>query len=1020
MRPIKLVMNAFGPYKDRVELDFRLFNAQTLFLVSGPTGAGKTTIFDAIAYALYDNASGDSRDKDAFKSQFSTDQELCYVELTFELVGKEYFIRRSPAQSGPAKAKGKTKKYMSEVEFRHPNGITTKIKEANDEIKALLSLEYEQFRQIVMLPQGEFKRMLESDSGEKEKIFRNIFQTSPFELFQTRLKKKKKVLDDKHKETMHALTQVMTGIQSNGDESLELAIKEERMADVVSELEKEVQKQVESLTAIKKRQVQTEKVLEEVKAIQQWIAKEEALVSKEKELAAREGAISVKETHVSLHKKAQQLKTLHDTIEANVSEKKRLIKSLQNTIDEEKENAEYLAKEENTFAALQEAFQTVDQKRELLQALKEEENRFEEIEKNQGKQQEISEEKQRLEKKRKELGERLKEIETEKQEVAEQKEETEKQKELWNQLKTEIMKAENEQEKLELKQKEFQDAEKKKRVVEMRQNEWKLAQEAYGEANEQFDRHYHEYNRNLAGILAKELEGEEPCPVCGSTDHPQVAVVTPETITKEELKVYEETRNRERQQLDQLTATISTLKEELDEKIRELNCSLVTLTEAREEQEGDLQRKKRECTTLSEQASQIEQELSQKETLEKQFDQLNAEERKKEKESENASATLIGMQNHLNELQEKIEELSNRQMHEEVTEVREKRTKLEIEIARIQKEYDEKQVRIQALQRQQSSIEATKKQLQDSLQNQKEKAEKAEAEFAEKEAELALGEPFETFLLGEETADEWEKEASRFRQEAYAHAHQKEAHSKEKPVKGSLESADIYAAREAVMKTRKTELEAERDFYVAATDANQKALRELKTWLKKEAATQKAFRIYGNLSELANGSKETDYVSFERYVLGIYFEEILQAANHRFQKMTNKRYQLRKKQTKAKGAGPQGLEVNVFDQYTGQERSVNTLSGGETFKAALALALGLSEVIQNQNGGVTVNTLFIDEGFGTLDSDSLDNAIQTLMELNDRGRLVGLISHVEELKTRIPAHIEVEKTTKGSTAAIRV
>ena len=170
---------------------------------------------------------------------------------------------------------------------------------------------------------------------------------------------------------------------------------------------------------------------------------------------------------------------------------------------------------------------------------------------------------------------------------------------------------------------------------------------------------------------------------------------------------------------------------------------------------------------------------------------------------------------------------------------------------------------------------------------------------------------------------------------------------------------------------------------------------------------------------MANGSKETDYISFERYVLGIYFEEILMAANQRFSQMTNHRYELQRQLEKGKGSGKQGLDMEVFDHYTGKTRSVHTLSGGETFKASLALALGLSDVIQNQNGGVSVDTLFVDEGFGTLDSDSLDMAVQTLLDLHQKGRLVGIISHVDELKTRIPAHIIVEKTATGSTAYIQ-
>ncbi|MDN6730769.1 MAG: SMC family ATPase, partial [Atopostipes suicloacalis] len=191
--------------------------------------------------------------------------------------------------------------------------------------------------------------------------------------------------------------------------------------------------------------------------------------------------------------------------------------------------------------------------------------------------------------------------------------------------------------------------------------------------------------------------------------------------------------------------------------------------------------------------------------------------------------------------------------------------------------------------------------------------------------------------------------------------------------------------------------------------------------LKESKGIHSPFETYSDLAEVANGtSKRTNYVSFERYLLSIYFSEILQAANERFITMTNNRYKLVRREEKTKGQSAEGLEIDIFDRYSGKERSVKSLSGGETFKASLALALGLSDVIQSQQGGVEINTLFIDEGFGTLDIDSLEIAIETLMELQSSGRLIGIISHVEELKNRIPARILVENIKEGSQARIEI
>ena len=216
------------------------------------------------------------------------------------------------------------------------------------------------------------------------------------------------------------------------------------------------------------------------------------------------------------------------------------------------------------------------------------------------------------------------------------------------------------------------------------------------------------------------------------------------------------------------------------------------------------------------------------------------------------------------------------------------------------------------------------------------------------------------------------------------------------------------------------ESEEQKDQLAGDIQMLRKAAQEIAAIYKKQQQIIADYQKYRTLSDIANGTKETDYISFERYVLAIYYEEIIEAANLRFQQMTNNRYLLLRKEDKGKGAGAKGLDLDVFDHYTGQTRSVKTLSGGESFKASLALALGLSDVMQSRSGGIQIDTLFIDEGFGSLDPESLDSAIEALFSLNSSGRLVGIISHVEELKTRIPVHIEIDRTAEGSTAKIIV
>ena len=322
MRPLRLVMNAFGPYKNKVEIDFTEFKQSSLFLVSGPTGAGKTTIFDAIAYALFDSASGDARGKDTFKSDHATDLDLCYVELEFELGKKTYKVRREPEQTGPG-TRTKTKQIKSSVEFHNEDSVTTKIAEANQEIQELIGLTYDQFRQIVMLPQGAFKKMLESNSREKEVIFSNIFETGIYERFQEELKKKSKELSDQRKEYELALQEAFKRIDYEENEVLDKAIEQFDVKTVLSELAQLLSRtETDELKAVKTKlsHLQDEKV-KQTKLIE-MLAKQESLQKEKIELDEKEEKVAKYKTQLDQHKKAEALVQAQKNVEETRAEKR--------------------------------------------------------------------------------------------------------------------------------------------------------------------------------------------------------------------------------------------------------------------------------------------------------------------------------------------------------------------------------------------------------------------------------------------------------------------------------------------------------------------------------------------------------------------------------------------------------------------------------------------------------------------------------------------------------------------------
>ena len=299
-----------------------------------------------------------------------------------------------------------------------------------------------------------------------------------------------------------------------------------------------------------------------------------------------------------------------------------------------------------------------------------------------------------------------------------------------------------------------------------------------------------------------------------------------------------------------------------------------------------------------------------------------------------------------------------------------------------------------------------------------ERVKTAKTAFEEVLAATKLSEPFDGLILSTEHVQK--NKAAIEQYESRVAINQDRSEKLQAAAQGldPASTADSFTEQKTALDGEIHTLDKEKEELASVLHQLTTASERIAAIYKKQQKILTSFKQYKTLSEIANGSKETDYVSFERYVLAIYYSDIIEAANHRFQQMTNNRYLLSRKEDKGKGAGAKGLDLDVLDQYTGHTRSVKTLSGGESFKASLSLALGLSDVMQSRSGGIHIDTLFIDEGFGTLDSESLDAAIEALFELNSRGRLVGIISHVDELKTRIPVHIEVTRSAEGSEAKI--
>lgn len=1019
MRPIQLTINAFGPYRGKVDLDFTSFGSSSIFLVTGPTGSGKTTIFDALTYALFNHASGQARELDMLKSQFATDEDFCFVELTFEIGQTIYRVKRSPQQIGPG-ARVKTRELPAEVEFYKEDQLLATGRNANEAIKDLLGLSFEQFRQIVMLPQGEFRRLLQSNSSEKEEIFRNIFGTEHLQDFQEVLKEKRKKLRDKFKTYETRLEQSLSSIAVGEDSALTQAIEQVDYEKILEILEAWLSEGNKQLTATReeiKALSQTEK---EQETFIDLLKEQETLEQAKKELAALEKEISEKKDALKLNQQASEVHKEQEAYEKIVKEFTQIEADLTENLEAQEKIQEELQILTQKNKETKEAEQQLDTIRQEIKKLEAEQEKFAEREQ---KKQALDEKNIQLKntyqqidvlekmsgkfvEEIKALTADLEKIQTWREELTNAQKKQEELKETQNLLKQKIETLEN----ILTRQAELATLLKENKTT---SDQYQKAQKVYEEARQQ-------YFSNLAGVLVGELEEEKPCPVCGSVHHPQPAPTLPDAINEEELQEYEAARDEQKALYTKNSAA-------MEEKAKQLKAEEARLGVFEEDYAEGLVFSQEKAEDVTEELAKnkkhverLEEKLSQEQAWRKDLEtaQTAAQENQLKLTQEESNAT--NMEEKIEELEGLLKEIDEHLHFSSATELQTEIERQTATIQRVQKEAETVRNELAEKTNQQTQTETSIAM----LETQKQKNKEAQAEQKEIVDALlekySLAEAIEIYLLNDETVQAYQEEVKQYEEEKLYNTRQR------KKIKEQLENTDDLGSMVEIeenlskIKVEKEALEDRRDALIAKNSKHQNSLAEIKTNYQESQKIYKPLSIYEELAEIANGSTKTSYVSFERYVLSIYFEEVLFAANQRFEVMTSGRYELVRRKDRIKGAGPEGLEIDVFDRYAGATRSVKTLSGGETFKASLSLALGLSDVIQSEQGGVHVDTLFIDEGFGTLDADSLEMAIETLMELQSTGRLIGVISHVDELKDRIPARIVVENQQEGSHARIEV
>ena len=1007
MRPLRLMMQAFGPYVAAQTIDFTRLGERQFFLVHGPTGAGKTTIFDAICFALYGKTSSE-RDARNMRSAYAPTSLPTRVELDFALGDTCYRVVREPAQRLSKQRGTGTTERPAKVEFVKIAGDGKELESMGDrnvqgKILDLICFDVDQFRQVVLLPQGNFRQLLLASSVEREQILAKLFATEIAARVASLLKERAQALASSFEEAKRDRERDLGAENVTTEEELQSAIQ-------ITQAEWNEAKDAELVLAKARQEAQ-----QSAHAAQTWQdlkSKEKIALAVQKKLADESEMMQEKAAELERWQKAT---TMADSMQALTDEQTKGSRYRQQQSEWEPELKQL--QEETLYWAKEEEF--LDAERSAQSEYKLEQERltrvigwFDEVAQL-TRQEEENQKKQERQKAAQAEAERFAKAITDLSEQGNALRELAEKEPIWEEK---LASHKRRQKEYQAYRKRQQDHDAVRGDIETLKNTLALQQTALQNVVKKREHLADLREKNWAAWLGAELTAGTPCPVCGSLHHPQPAVTDeemPDEATwqdaQEEEKLAQEKLAATQQLLSQLTERESLLAQELNAA----DALLASLTDTQLiEQETELQTKHQEAMSAQAEfervkvqlTAQQEQEKKANETLQK----INEELAKIE-----SAGTVVTTK--LEEAQRQIPpQFTNAEsVKAQVVQLREKIENYE----RREKAFSSKAKEVQKKEQDlRQEYEKVTRLLEECRHNYKTKRDGL--------LERAKASGFtDMTLLAEAIAQgpsitERRQEIQKYQADCIANKTRLEEIKKELDGMAVPDLAKVMAAVSQAEKEHKAAVERTTMLGIKAkrlADAAQK----MKEYAQIFAKLDQQQAVVGRLSELANGSSvtgEQGRLSFQRYVLQTLLDDVIMAANVRLGKMSHRRYQLVRAQAATDQRRAAGLDLEVNDFWTGDRRPANTLSGGETFQASLALALGLADTAQAYAGGLRLDTVFVDEGFGTLDADALNEAIRILTDLREGGRLVGIISHVEELRQRIDTRLEIEKTETGSRA----
>ena len=998
MMPISLTLSAFGPYPDTITIDFESFQEDGLFLITGPTGSGKTMIFDAMIFALYGKTSGQIRQTDSLRCDHALNEIPTFVEFSFSLHQQNYTIKRNPKYYLEGK---KTPKQPSALLILPDGKMVEGIKEVNQKMISLLGVDDQQFKQICMIAQGEFTKLIMASSDEREKVLRELFHSETYQKLEEKLKVHLKTYQDKYDLLLNKRKDLMQELQVEDHQ------------EYLSKQTKLIASQQKEYDDLKKDLDQKKQQLQLYRLQNQRLIQLKDLKQQFQDLKKQENDYQELNKTVDTLKKAQETNYLYisyikqqkklQTLKLNQEDFLKQLKKLEKDYQEKKVQADFLDYKQQTKEKLQNQIQETKQ---LINQIYQYQNDYQNLQTLKQQYRMLDEEHKLFLKKK------------EKFENGLQRDQERIQSEQQVQSKYELIKQQyvrlNEQ-----KVKVHQLSDYYDQILKLNENKSDL-QEEYTVVEKQVDHEKMQYNqmeklyfRKQAGIFALQLKEDQPCPICGSLHHPHPAQIEKEDITKEKLDQQAKKVKQQEHRLQDILQKIllsNQKKEMLVKQTKQLSSELNIQEEISKEifikeldhLSKDEKRMKKEYLELQDELKYI-QKLKKSVALSlKDMSTYESKELKQAQSLENIQVQIHQLSGKLND---SLRQYEIGEVNKNYQQVQKEYRQLSLEIETIQQDYEKVKNKYLEIKTKISSLNQQiiqEQEIYDELDNKYHTALDAiinEEEFLNLKTQInqisILEKKYQDYLISLKSLNE-------------------QIISLENEVKDST-YVDLSSLSETIKEVNQQLREKNDDLEKLKIDYSlkEKMIKDIQKINQQLEKDEDTYQRYLDLYNLASG-KNNARVSIERYVLATYFENMLIYANVIMKQLSQGRYQLLRKDDAGKGRSQQGLELDVFDQESGNIRSIKTLSGGESFKAALSLALGLSRMVQDYAGGIELNTLFIDEGFGSLDSQSLDQAMNCLMELHHENKLIGIISHVSDLKDRIERQLVVERKQKQS------